>query len=234
MTDRHTGMLIIMAKQPRAGAVKTRLCPPLTPAQAEALYSAFLRDTILLVAAAAQLAGVTPALAYAPPDAEGYFRALVPNSFVLLPQLGADLGARLRNLPAQARAAGFTVAVMISSDSPTLPPALVARTFSELARPDVDVVLGPCTDGGYYLIGLNADQPALFTGISWSTDQVMGQTLAAAAGAGLRVALLPSWFDTDTADDLLRLQRDLADDPAGAPHTRAALGPPFVVAAQRA
>jgi len=196
MTDLQAGLLIIMAKQPRAGAVKTRLCPPLTPAQAEALYSAFL-----------------------------------PDSFVLLPQRGANLGERLSNLPAQARALGFAAVAMISSDSPTLPPALVARAFAELARPAVDVVLGPCTDGGYYLIGLHAPQPALFTGITWSTDQVTTQTLAAAAGAGLRVALLPPWYDTDTADDLIRLQVDLADDPAGAPHTRAVLMHPCVAAA---
>ena len=231
MADRQAGLLIIMAKQPHAGAVKTRLCPLLTPAQAAALYSAFLRDTIALVAAAAQLAAVTPALAYAPADAAAYFRALVPDSFVLLPQLGANLGERLGNLPAQAQALGFAAVAMISSDSPTLPPALVARAFAELARPAVDVVLGPCTDGGYYLIGLHAPQPALFTGITWSTDQVTAQTLAAAAGAELRVALLPPWYDTDTVDDLIRLQVDLADDPAGAPHTRAVLTHPFVVAA---
>ncbi len=227
MADLQSGLLIIMAKQPRAGGVKTRLCPPLTPAQAEALYTAFLRDTIALVAEAARLAGVTPALAYAPREAEAYFRTLVPDSFVLLPQQGADLGERLNALPEQARAAGFAAAAMISSDSPTLPPRLVARTFAELARPGVDVMLGPCTDGGYYLIGMNAPQPALFTGIAWSTAQVTAQTLAAADRAGLRVALLPTWYDTDTADDLARLQADLAANPAGAPHTRAVLAQPM-------
>ncbi len=224
MSDTQPGLLIIMAKQPSRGAVKTRLCPPLAPDEALALYQAFLADTIALVAAACALDGrAVPALAYAPADAEPYFRARLPPTFVLLPQQGADLGERLAHLPTQAAALGYGLAVMIDSDSPTLPPAQVAGAFAALRRPDVDVVLGPCTDGGYYLIGMKAPQPALFTGIPWSTEQVTAATLAAAQDAGLRVALLPAWYDADTAADLVTLQADLAQHSALAPATRAAL-----------
>lgn len=219
-----SGILIIMAKQPSFGAVKTRLCPPLSKDEAMRLYIAFLSDTIALVDAACELAGdVTPALAYSPLAAHDYFRALLPTRFKLFPQMGNDLGERLNNLPVQAGRLGFGPTAMISSDSPTLAPTLVANTFIELARPSTDVVLGPCTDGGYYLIGMNKPQPALFRGITWSTEHVMRETLAAAEQAGLRVATLDLWYDVDTVEDLRQMWADLERHTALAPHTYEAL-----------
>lgn len=224
MADTQRAILIIMAKQPSIGAVKTRLCPPLTYEQAGALYNVFLLDTINMVHATCKLApNITPALAYAPSHAYDYFRALVPNHFHLLPQIGANLGERLSSLPVQARQMGFKHAAMISSDSPTLPPHIVVRCFEELARPSVDVALGPCYDGGYYLIGLDAPQPALFRGITWSTASVTQQTLRAAEVAGLQVSMLPTWYDADTADDLYVMWADLEADPGRAPLTHAVL-----------
>jgi rSAM/selenodomain-associated transferase 1 len=215
-----SGLLIIMAKQPSPGAVKTRLSPPLRLHDSLALYSAFLRDTISLVDATCGLAGnITPAIAYTPADAEGYFRALAPDRFVLLPQIGADLGERLRNLPAQAGELGYSPVAMISSDSPTLPASVVVQCFTELRRSEVDAVLGPCDDGGYYLIGMKRPQPALFAGIDWSTRRVTSQTLRAADAEGLRMSLLPTWPDVDTADDLRRLWANLRGNRDAAPHT---------------
>ncbi len=217
-------LLIIMAKQPEVGAVKTRLCPPLTLEEAVLLYDAFLRDTIDMVAEACVLAGgVTPALAYSPDGASGFFRAMLPDNFVLLPQTGAGLGERLGNLPHQARHIGYGAVAMISSDSPTLPPAIAAQCFAHLREPDIDVVLGPCEDGGYYLIGMKAPQPALFTGITWSTDRVTRETLAAAAQAGLCVESLPLWYDADTVEDLGRMWADIEHDNVSAPHTHTLL-----------
>ncbi len=218
-----------MAKQPVYGAVKTRLCPPLTPDEALTLYEAFLHDTISLVNSACLLAGnVTPALAYSPRGSHDYFLDIVPERFVLLPQTGADLGERLCNLPLQARELGFGPTAMISSDSPTLPATLAAHCFVELARPDVDATLGPCTDGGYYLIGMNEPQPALFRGINWSTETVAQETLSAALGAGLRLSQLPAWYDADTVEDLHTMWADLQADPRLAPHTREVLGGPLL------
>src|SRR5947208_16956408 len=117
------GLLIIMAKRPEVGTVKTRLCPPLTPEGAMSLYDAFLCDTIELVTEACKLVGdVTPALAYAPAEAHDHFRAILSGDFVLLPQIGADLGERLRNLPYQAQQLGYGPVAMISCDSPTFRP----------------------------------------------------------------------------------------------------------------
>lgn len=219
-----SNILIIMAKQPAIGTVKTRLCPPLTPEEAVLLYDAFLRDTIDMVAAACVLSdGVTPALAYAPVGAADHFRAILPDNFVLLPQVGTDLGERLCNLPHQARRLGYSSVAMISSDSPTLRPVVAAECFAQLCRSDIDVVLGPCEDGGYYLIGMNAPQPALFTGITWSAASVTRETLEAAAQAGLAVASLPLWYDADTIEDLGRMWAELEHDEVTAPHTRALL-----------
>ncbi len=220
--DEAKGLLLIMAKQPDRGAVKTRLCPPLEPEQAMALYDTFLRDTIRLVAAACQIVGnVSPGLAYAPAGAHGYFRAIVPPDFVLLPQVGGNLGERLSSLPYQAREAGFALTAMIDSDSPTLPVEYVAQCFTALARPDIDFALGPCRDGGYYMIGLKRPQPALFENITWSTSSVTADTLRQGVGSGLRAALLPTWYDVDTAADLDTLRAELRECPDLAPATHA-------------
>jgi glycosyltransferase A (GT-A) superfamily protein (DUF2064 family) len=138
----------------------------------------------------------------------------------LLPQRGADLGVRLDNLLSDALANGATAAVVMDSDSPTLPPALVEEAFVRLDAGD-DVVLGPCDDGGYYLIGLRSPQPRLTRDVTMSTATVLQDTLAIAAGLGLRVHLLPVWYDVDTAAELERLHGELRDQPAGvAAHTR--------------
>ncbi len=219
-----SGLLIIMAKQPVVGAVKTRLCPPLTPEDAMLLYDAFLDDTIEMVAEACRIAGdVTPALAYAPSEAHDHFRAMLPGNFVLLSQIGGDLGERLCNLPGQAQRLGYGSVAMISSDSPTLRPAMAADCFALLRKPEVDVVLGPCEDGGYYLIGMKAPQPALFRGITWSTSSVTQETLVAAGQAGLNVAALPIWSDADTIEDLGRMWVELEGGAISAPRTHAML-----------
>ncbi|HET9493153.1 MAG TPA: TIGR04282 family arsenosugar biosynthesis glycosyltransferase [Chloroflexia bacterium] len=218
------GLLIIMAKQPGLGTVKTRLSPPLKPQQCLVLYEAFLRDTIRLVDRACEIAGdVTPALAYAPAGSRAFFRGVVPRHFVLLPQTGGDLGERLSNLPSQAGRSGYSEVAMISSDSPTLPSGVAAHCFTELRQNGADVALGPCDDGGYYLIGMTRPQPALFQGIAWSTEQVTRQTLEAAAEARLRVSLLASWPDVDTIESLNAMWTGLQDDRESAPHTHDAL-----------
>ena len=221
---RMSGLLIIMAKQPVEGTVKTRLCPPVAPEDAKLLYDAFLGDTIEMVAHACRLAGdVAPALAYTPAGAHDHFKAMLPDNFVLLPQVGHDLGERLCNLPVQAQHAGYSPVAMISSDSPTLRPDIAAECLARLRKPEVDVVLGPCEDGGYYLIGMKAPQPSLFKGITWSTSSVTQETMAAATRAGLAVSTLPVWYDADTIEDLGRMWAELEDGTVGAPRTRAML-----------
>lgn len=207
----------IMAKAPRAGEVKTRLCPPFSTTEAAELYRCFLLDKIGQVR---MLTKASPAIAYTPEEGRIFFEEFAPG-FVLLPQRGPDLGSRLANTFAQLFAQGYGAAMAIDSDTPTLPPLYLQQAIDLIATPGVDLVLGPSEDGGYYLIGLRKLYRDLFEDMAWSTAEVMPETIRRAETQGLRVACLPTWFDIDTADDLERLQASL-QSPQGdaARHTR--------------
>jgi rSAM/selenodomain-associated transferase 1 len=210
--------LLVIAKRPAPGQTKTRLSPPLLPEQAASLYECFLRDTLDVARA---VPGVTRLAHYAPDLAAGYFAQLAPD-FWLRPQVGESLGPRLDQVLTRCLSEGFERAVIMDSDSPTLPAAYVAQAFTVLDG--ADVVLGPCEDGGYYLIGLKRPQPRLLREVQMSTPHVLPDTLMLAEQMGLRVALLPAWYDVDTAQELERLRVDLAAlDKRAAPHTRAFL-----------
>lgn len=202
-TINMTHALLLIAKRPAPGQTKTRLTPPLTGEQASALYECFLRDTIDIVRA---VPGVARLINYLPHDEEDYFRQLAPD-FELIPQMGAELGERLDNVLTHCLSNGHTRAVVMDSDSPTLPAAYLAQAFDELER--AEVVLGPCDDGGYYLIGLTRPQPRLLREVQMSTPNVLNDTLALAAELKLRVALLPTWYDVDTVAELDRLRLEL-------------------------
>ena len=209
--------LCIMAKAPEPGQVKTRLCPPLSLAEAAELSRCFLLDKIAQVR---QVARAEPSVAYAPEDAAAVFEALAPG-FTLLPQRGADLTARLLSVLGRIFADGCGAAIMIDSDTPTLPTGILERAVTLVALGEHDLVLGPSADGGYYLIGLRRLQPELFEGMPWSTPVVLEETERRARARGLRTVRLPAWYDVDTGADLARLTVDLAARPDGAPcHTR--------------
>ena len=208
--------IVIMAKAPRAGAVKTRLCPPLSSADAADLYACFLRDKIAQVRA---LAGAVGVIAFTPEESRAEFEALAPG-FRLIQQLGADLGERLRNCLGALLGDAYTGAVAIDSDTPTLPTAFLEQAVSLLSGPGADVVVGPSDDGGYYLIGVRQPAPFLFERMPWSTPAVLPETLRRAEAKGLQVALLPAWFDVDTPADFDRLRADLAGGDGPPIHTR--------------
>ncbi len=203
--------LAVVAKVPVPGAVKTRLCPPLSPVEAARLARCFLEDRIAQVRL---VPGADPILAFAPATRARELAGLVPPGVRLLPQRGADLGARLQRLLAGLLAEGYSGAVAVDADSPTLPLAFLRAACRVLRRGRVDVVLGPCLDGGYYLIGLRAPAPALFATMPWSTPAVLEETVARARRLGLRLALLPPWFDVDRGEDLVRLRASLKGGPA--------------------
>ena len=210
--------LIVVAKEPQAGQTKTRLSPPLSGQQAAELYRCFLLDTLELML---RVEIAQPILAYAPDEAEPFFRGIAPEGFAFTRQVGADLGERLDNVLTHCLQRGYGQVVVMDSDSPTLPAVLLEQAFRELEDPDVDVVLGPCEDGGYYLIGVKAPHPALFQGISWSTSAVTAETLQRAEEHGLSVTLLPEWYDIDVYVDLQRLAEELRSLPDDlARHTR--------------
>ncbi len=215
-----SGALLVMAKRPAAGTTKTRLTPALSAEQAAALYECFLRDVLDIARA---VPAVTRTIAYPPADGQHYFRQLAAD-FELAPQVGATLGQRLAHVLGESLGRGRTPAVALSSDSPTLPVEHVRRAFTWLAEGDVDVVLGPCADGGYYLIGVTVPRPHLLLAVEMSTPRVLADTLALAAEGGLKVGLLPAWYDVDTVADLACLRADLAAlPPAVARHTRSLL-----------
>lgn len=197
--------LFVMAKDPKAGRVKTRLCPPLTPDQAARLYQCFLSDVLDLVAA---VPGVDPAVAFSPREAHGEFTRLASGRFQLIPQEGTDLGARLENTFHVLFRQGYERVAAVSTDSPDLPVEYLRDAFARLE--EGSVVLGPCPDGGYYLIGLSRPFPTLFRDMPWSTERVVPETETRARHLGVSVSRLPEWHDVDTAADLDRLMKDLA------------------------
>jgi rSAM/selenodomain-associated transferase 1 len=209
--------LAVMAKAPRVGAVKTRLCPPLRAPEAADLARCFLLDAVDRVRS---VAGTQPVMAYAPAEARAQFEDVAPG-FTLVPQRGRDLGERQHHLVEDVLALGLEAALVIGADSPTLPREYLDEAVGLVMAPDVDVVLGPTEDGGYYLIGLRAPIPALFENVPWSTPAVLARTLERAQRLGLRVACLATWFDVDTGADLERLRAELEGTPGPWPrHTR--------------
>jgi uncharacterized protein len=216
---RHTNALLVIAKRPTPGQTKTRLTPPLTAEQAAALYECLLVDTLDLVR---RVPETDHLIAYLPANARAYFAALAPD-FGLVLQKGAGLGERLDNALAGCLRVGYERAVIMNSDGPTLPAACLEHAFAAL-RDGADVALGPSADGGYYLIGVKQPTPRLLREVRMSTPTVLADTLALAAEEGLRVELLPAWYDVDEAADLDRLARELAAAPPDvAPCTRAFL-----------
>ncbi len=209
--------LLVIAKRPAAGQTKTRLSPPLSLAHAAALYECFLRDTLDV---ARRVPNVTRFINYLPREAENYFRSLAPD-FDLLLQAGDDLGARLDFALTRCLTNGFARAVIMDSDSPTLPAEYIARAFELLA--ENDVVLGPCRDGGYYLIGLKKPAPRLLLEVKMSTPFVVRDTLELARQENLRTAVLPEWYDVDTMNELAQLRAELENGNAEAKFTRAFL-----------
>ncbi len=211
-----------MTKAPRAGHVKTRLVPPLTPEEAADLNVCFLRDTAAAIQQACGSSAIGVAV-YTPIGFEDIYDDILPTEFLLLPQRGDGFGERLGFAAADLFACGFTSVCLIDSDSPTVPSAAYAQAVALLSRPRDSVVLGPSDDGGYYLIGLRKHHPRMFDRIDWSTDRVFEQTRSRATELNLEVALLPNGYDVDDSASLDRLCKELLSDKVSAdlaPHTQ--------------
>ncbi len=201
-----------MTKAPRAGAVKTRLIPPLTAEEAAALNICFLRDITAAIQKSADITGLSAGVAvYTPVGAEESYRGILPTKFFLIAQRGNGFGERLQFAVQDLLNIGFVSVCLINSDSPTVPASVFTEATQVLAQPGDRVVLGPSDDGGYYLIGLKKSHARLFEEIDWSTEKVLQQTIDRAHEIDLDVHLLPSWFDVDDHATLQRLSRDLLD-----------------------
>jgi uncharacterized protein len=200
--------LLVIAKRPAAGQTKTRLTPPLSAEAAAELYECLLGDTLDV---ARRVPGVDRGILYLPQGSEPYFAALAPD-FALTLQQGAALGERLDNALTALLGRGYRRVVIMNSDGPSLPAEYLAAAFDALAG-GAEIVFGPSDDGGYYLVGASRPAPRPLRDVKMSTPTVLADTLALAAAEGLRVALLPPWYDVDEVADLKRLARELAHAP---------------------
>ncbi len=218
----------IMAKAPRAGRAKTRLCPPLRPAQAAALSAAFLRDISENIALAARAVPMEGCVAYAPAGEAASFSGHVTEDtrFVLadgsppMPPGVQGFGRCLLHAAQELYAMGFGAICLVNSDSPTLPTTSLIEAARALLMCGDRIVLGPAEDGGYYLLGMKQAHAHLFADIAWSTSSVATTTQARAVALGLDVVMLPAWYDVDDAASLDRLVAGM-DDGYAAPATRA-------------
>lgn len=196
--------IVVMARAPELGKVKTRLARTLGDAATLALYRAMLKDRL------AQLSAVKDAwhgVAFTPRDAGEAMRNEVGPNVNLIAQRGEDLGERLLNAARDALAAGNAGVLLVDADTPILPVEFLRRAVASLDTHDV--VLGPASDGGYYLIGLREAEPALFEGIPWSTAEVAERTRAAARGARKTIVELPTCVDVDGEAELREVARAL-------------------------
>jgi hypothetical protein len=229
-------VLVIMAKAPRPGAVKTRLAPSLSPTAVTAFYCCLLDDTLAL---ARSLSDVEIAIMC--PDTDVNELAQLAGSKVsVVAQNGEGLAAGLTSVFAHfapnyqredhQRGVHQRRIIAFNSDSPHLPRAVLEDAFATLAAHDV--VVGPTHDGGYYLVGAKASLPALFAGDGMGTSSALERLLSRARTLELSVGFADSFYDIDVADDLSRLAEELRLAPARAPRTAAWLKEWELAAAQ--
>ncbi len=197
----------LFTKRPVAGLVKTRLCPPLDLDQAACLAEAMLRDAL---ETCVRSSAFRTALLFAPPEEGEWFRREFPEPGDQRAQQGKDLGERLARFFETAFTRGTRTAVAIGSDQPLVTAARIAEAHAALES-GADCVLGPDLGGGYYLIGLRASLPELFTEVRMSEASTCQATVRLAGERGLEHRMLPPLSDVDVADDLARLRADLED-----------------------
>lgn len=209
--------LIVFAKVPRPGEVKTRLTPALSPQEAARLYRAFLQDTLHHVT---QLP-VDVRLYLAPPRPEDGLDE-VPLSVSIHEQTGSSLGARMQQAFRDVFEKGAERALIVGTDHPTLPLSFLRQGIAVL-QSNRSVCLGPTEDGGYYLLGMNRFYPQLFAGMSYSHPDVFSDTLDRVERTDAQFTVLPRWYDVDTPEDLSRMRSDLEEKDIEALRTRRVL-----------
>jgi rSAM/selenodomain-associated transferase 1 len=201
-----------MAKQPLPGLVKTRLAAETTSAFAARVASAFLSDSLDRLASI----DARRILAFSPQEARDFFLSLARGRFELTAQVDGDLGQRMAAFFEGQFRNGAEKIVLIGVDSPTLPLTHIEEAFAKLEQ--ADLVIGPATDGGYYLVGCSVGRisnpshrlPPIFEGISWSEPTVLQDTISRLQRTEWGLALLPPWYDVDTLNDWQMLRGHLA------------------------
>ncbi len=195
-----------MAKVPRAGNVKTRLQPFLTPERATDFAACLMCDTIEKVKNLKnQLV-----IAYSPRNEREFFNRFSLSETLFVEQKGSDLGEKMFNTFAFAFGQNADSAVMIGTDSPTFPGEFIEEAFTYLET--FDAVLGKTSDGGFYLIGLRRLRVEIFENVEWSSPRTFKQTKENIERAGLKLKEMPEWYDVDEPADLEKLREDFAQN----------------------
>ena len=203
MMEKWSGnAVVLMAKAPVAGRVKTRLCPPLDPGESAALYACMLGDTAGEVST---LPRVRRYLFLDPPESADFPWGEPFSGFERSPQRGEDLGDRMRDAAATAFRRGARRVVIVGADCPALSAGMIRRAFRELST-GAAVVFGPTVDGGFYLVGLSSPDERLFRGFRWSTAEVLRNAAARCRILSAPFSFLPPGRDVDTGEDLLALR----------------------------
>ncbi|MBI4686503.1 MAG: TIGR04282 family arsenosugar biosynthesis glycosyltransferase [Nitrospirae bacterium] len=197
--------LIIFAKTPILGKVKTRLQPHVAPERGLEIYKSFVKE---IVGRSITLRGVDKFLGCAPTKDDSFFKELMASCKLgSFNQKGENLGERIVNAFRDYFKKGYKKVVIIGTDSPTMPTDFIRKAFSELSKKDF--VVGPCCDGGYYLVGARKVFPSVFHGIPWDSSEVLNKTLDKLYKCRISFALLPFWYDVDTIDGLRFLEKHL-------------------------
>lgn len=199
--NHNNNCLLLFAKSPTKGQVKTRLADQAGGDFEVELYKCFVEDTISLI----ENVDIPFDICFHPANMKSTFSEWLGERHSYRPQIGDNLGERLRNAFDNAFEEGFLNVVAIGSDSPDLPAHYLTESFEALAAHDA--VIGPANDGGYYLIGFSKEKftPEAFDNISWSTENVFEQTVSILKRHGRKVYILPLWHDVDTIADLKSL-----------------------------
>jgi rSAM/selenodomain-associated transferase 1 len=215
----------IFVRHPVSGLVKTRLAAELGAKRAAELYAAFIAD----IADRFREIGAERTLCFSPDSADSrrYFESIARRDYRLWPQPETDLGMRMQRFFEEHVLGTGDRVVLIGSDSPTLPRDFVEQAFAGLS--EADCVLGPASDGGFYLIGMRGRAWSIFTGVDWSTSRVLDQTVGQIQACGARLAVLPPWYDVDTPENLAMLAGHVralatAGSPINPAATRRSLG----------
>ncbi len=190
--------ILLFARFPEKGRVKTRLETHLEQGEVLGLYKRFVEDILATLYGS----GYPITVCYWPPDRGADMQAWLGPAPAYFPQKGGDIGERMRNAFAEAFAGGMDQAILLGTDFPDIEMEIIEEAFDGLSRKDM--TLGPAADGGYYMIGFNrhAFIKEVFAGISWGTGRVFSETLGKISSAAVGVYILPEWQDIDTFEDL--------------------------------
>ena len=202
MENKKNKAVILFARDLILGQVKTRLSSLFDDETILRLYTCFVEDSLEKIR---QVDNADCFVGISPSNISGFFNGIEDSDTRLFIQQGKDLGDKMRQAFVDRFSDGYKKVVIIGSDSPSLPVSYINQALNS----DKDLMLGPSTDGGYYLIAMTGKVSEVFDGIAWGTEQVLDETLNRVKKAGVSLELLPVWYDVDFPEDLKFLKTHL-------------------------